>query len=42
MPSNNPNRQQQQREVEALPSFVNQHFTGEYLYLNILNQIKLK
>lgn len=33
MPSNNPNRQQQQqREVEAMPSFVNQHFTGKYYY----------
>ena len=37
MPSNNPNRQQQQqREVEAMPSFVNQHFTGKYIWSNIV------
>jgi hypothetical protein len=34
MPSNNPNKQhQQQREVEAMPSFVNQHFTGKYFVI---------
>ncbi len=42
MPSNNANRQQQQqREVEAMPSFVNQHFTGEY-FKYFFNQIKYK